>query len=222
MVTASVSVHASSALPAVSHPSFTDAGSSRPDVMLFDGATLRNPERETYRVRPGDSLWRIAERELGSGFRWREIYRLNEGTRFSDGMSLTDPHLIYPGWVLELPKAVKPPCTTGRRQGTIGEPRTDQVSRRTSSPAPPSEERTAASESPTPLTQPVSDSGQDDDQQAEPSPSPDSTVELPSGAPRGRLLRLRAPHRSSPREAAPTPIAAADGDRRCRAWPRRT
>ncbi len=181
LVTASVSIHASSALPAVSHPSFTNAGSSHPDVMLFDGATLRKPERETYRVRPGDSLWRIAERELGSGVRWREIYRLNEGRRFSDGRSLTDPHLIFTDWVLELPKASEVLAHAGHRDGPERRTIEGQAEPNGSSPAPPSEGRTAASESPTPHTQPVSGSGQDDDQQAEPSPSPDSTVELPSG-----------------------------------------
>ena len=181
LVTASVSIHASSALPAVSQPSITNAGSSHLDVVLFDGVTLRKPERDTYRVRPGDSLWRIAEREFGSGFRWREIYRLNEGTRFSDGRSLTNPHLIYPGWVLELPKAGEAPAHAGHRDGHERRTIEGQAKPNGSSPAPPSEGRTAASESPTPHTQPVNDSEQDDDQQTAPSPSPDSTVELPSG-----------------------------------------
>jgi two-component SAPR family response regulator len=177
LVTASVSVDASSALPAVSHPTIT-AG-SHPHVN-FDGGTLRKTGRVTYRVQPGDSLWRIAGRELGSGFRWRQIYRLNEGTRFSEGRSLTDPHLIYPGWVLELPRADETPAHAGHqdkheRRTTKGPAEPDG-----SSSAPPSEGGTPASKSPTPHTQPVSDSGQDDDQ-TEPSPSPDSTVELPSG-----------------------------------------
>jgi DNA-binding SARP family transcriptional activator len=179
LVTASVSVHASSALPAVSHPSFTNIGSSRPGVTLFDGAKLRRPERETYRVRSGDSLWRIAERELGSGLRWRDIYRLNQGTRFSDGRSLTDPHLIYPGWVLELPTAGEAPGHAEHQDGherrTIEGPAANG-----SSPAPPSEGRTPTSEPPTPHTQSLIQPGQDDDQTG-PSPSPDSTVELPSG-----------------------------------------
>lgn len=59
--------------------------------------------KRAYRVRPGDSLWRIAERELGSGFRWREIYRLNKGERFADGRRLEHPRWIEPGWILELP-----------------------------------------------------------------------------------------------------------------------
>jgi len=108
LVATSVSVHISSAFPAVSPPVFVEAGQARSAVELLDHAGLSEPVRETYRVRPGDSLWRIAERELGSGFRWREIYRLNEGRRFPDGRSLTDPHLIYPGWVLDLPDEHRP------------------------------------------------------------------------------------------------------------------
>lgn len=180
LVTSSVSVHASSALHAVSHSSF-NVGSARPGELLFDAAGLREPKQKTHRVQPGDSLWRIAERELGSGFRWREIYRLNEGTRFSDGRSLTDPHLIYPGWVLELPKAGEAPAHAEHQDGHEQRTIEGQAEPNGSSPAPPSEGRTAASESPTPHTQSVSDSGQDGDQQTEPSPSPDSTVELPSG-----------------------------------------
>jgi len=180
LVTASVSVHASSALPAVSHPTFTNAGSSHPDVALLGGGAPREAMHETYRVRPGDSLWRIAERELGSGFRWREIYRLNEGTRFSDGRSLTDPHLIYPGWVLELPKIGEAPVHTGR-QGSHDRRTTERPADPSgSSPTPPSEGRTPASESPTPHKTPGSDSGQFDDQ-TEPSSSHDPVVELPSG-----------------------------------------
>lgn len=58
----------------------------------------------TYLVKPGDSLWEIAETELGSGFRWKEIYALNRDRHFSDGRSLEDPKLIRPGWQLSLPK----------------------------------------------------------------------------------------------------------------------
>jgi DNA-binding SARP family transcriptional activator len=57
-----------------------------------------------YVVRPGDSLWEIAEEQLGSGYRWREVYELNRGRTFPDGRSLTNPRLIHPGWVLELPE----------------------------------------------------------------------------------------------------------------------
>lgn len=50
----------------------------------------------TYVVQRGDSLWRIAEQQLGDGFRWREIHQLNQGL-------ITNPDLICSGWVLTLP-----------------------------------------------------------------------------------------------------------------------
>ncbi|NKQ55572.1 hypothetical protein HFP15_22055 [Amycolatopsis sp. K13G38] len=50
-----------------------------------------------------ESLYRIAQRELGDGNRWPELFHLNEGRLQPDGRALTDPHLIRPGWVLQLP-----------------------------------------------------------------------------------------------------------------------
>ncbi len=62
------------------------------------------PELVTVTVKRGDSLWRIAARNLGSGERWREIFDLNRGNvQEADGRSLTNPDLIQIGWVLELP-----------------------------------------------------------------------------------------------------------------------
>jgi DNA-binding SARP family transcriptional activator len=50
-----------------------------------------------------DTLWGIAERFLGDGRRYPEIYRLNKGRPQPDGGRLTDPDRIWPGWVLDLP-----------------------------------------------------------------------------------------------------------------------
>jgi DNA-binding SARP family transcriptional activator len=57
----------------------------------------------TYVVQRGDTLWGIAERQLGDPLRWAEIYRLNEGRPQPGGRTLTDPHWIDPGWTLVLP-----------------------------------------------------------------------------------------------------------------------
>lgn len=49
-----------------------------------------------YTVRPGDSLWKIAREQLGSGNRWGAIYKTNQN-------SIKDPRLIYPGQTLVIP-----------------------------------------------------------------------------------------------------------------------
>ena len=53
----------------------------------------------TYTVRPGDSLWGIAERELGDGFRYEELRQLN-------GL---DGYVIHPGQTLKLPGRAEGP-----------------------------------------------------------------------------------------------------------------
>ena len=50
-----------------------------------------------------DTMWGIAERHLGDGMRWRDIYALNEGRVMPDGQRLTRASLIRPGWILHLP-----------------------------------------------------------------------------------------------------------------------
>ena len=57
----------------------------------------------SYRVRRGDHLWGIAERFLGDGFRWVEIWERNRWREVEPGVRLADPDRIRPGWVLELP-----------------------------------------------------------------------------------------------------------------------
>jgi len=47
-------------------------------------------------VQPGNSLWLIASRTYGSGFRYTVIYQANKG-------QISDPDLIYPGQIFKLP-----------------------------------------------------------------------------------------------------------------------
>lgn len=60
-------------------------------------------ELPTCVVQRRDSLWVLAERHLGDGLRWREIYDLNQGRPQPGGRTLRDPNLIRPGWTLRLP-----------------------------------------------------------------------------------------------------------------------
>ncbi len=64
--------------------------------------------RKVYVVRPPqgrhhESLWEIAERHLGDGRRYREIFELNQGREQPGGERLSLASLIRPGWTLDMP-----------------------------------------------------------------------------------------------------------------------
>jgi nucleoid-associated protein YgaU/DNA-binding SARP family transcriptional activator len=101
----------------------------------------------TYRVRPGDSLWRIAESFLGDGLRWAEIWNLNQGQDMGGGRRFADPSLILPGWVLQLPVEVTPPPEEP--------PPTPPALPSPTAPAPTSEPSVAPEASPTPEATPT-------------------------------------------------------------------
>lgn len=54
---------------------------------------------KTYTVVSGDNLWTIAQRLLGDGSRWNEIYSYNNNKSIIGG----NPNLIRPGQVLSIP-----------------------------------------------------------------------------------------------------------------------
>lgn len=60
--------------------------------------TATESKTRTYTVQSGDCLWRIAQRFLGSGARYPEIYNLNRD-------KISNPNLIYTGQVLRIPAA---------------------------------------------------------------------------------------------------------------------
>ncbi|KUN17573.1 hypothetical protein AQJ11_37555 [Streptomyces corchorusii] len=70
-------------------------------------SSARTPASRTYTVRktrPAESLWGIAERELGDGERWREIADLNEGRTMADGTVFRANSFLQPGWQLQMPE----------------------------------------------------------------------------------------------------------------------
>ncbi|MFD1542244.1 BTAD domain-containing putative transcriptional regulator [Nonomuraea guangzhouensis] len=65
--------------------------------------------KKVYVVQPPhgrhhESLWEIAEKCLGDGRRYPEIYRLNQHKEQPDGTRLRMADLIRPGWVLDMPE----------------------------------------------------------------------------------------------------------------------
>ncbi|MEU9662901.1 hypothetical protein [Streptomyces chartreusis] len=69
-------------------------------------AASTSASRTSYTVRetrPAESLWAIAERELGDGERWREIADLNEGRAMVDGQVFHPSSFLQPGWQLQMP-----------------------------------------------------------------------------------------------------------------------
>ncbi|MCG5218303.1 BTAD domain-containing putative transcriptional regulator [Streptosporangium sp. KLBMP 9127] len=64
--------------------------------------------KKVYVVQPPhgrhhESLWEIAEKCLGEGRRYAEIYQLNQHKEQPDGTRLHMADLIRPGWVLDMP-----------------------------------------------------------------------------------------------------------------------
>lgn len=61
-------------------------------------SSTKSEQTRTYTVKKGDCLWNIAQKLLGKGSRWTEIYNLNKKVIGSN------PNLIYPGQVYVIPK----------------------------------------------------------------------------------------------------------------------
>jgi two-component SAPR family response regulator/nucleoid-associated protein YgaU len=127
---------------------FSDPRLIRPGWVLevpMPGQNVEPGRDNTYQVREGDSLWRIAENLLGGGLRWTEIWELNKGHDMGGGAQFTDPSRIFSGWVLNLPVAASPSQPSPVIQptplptSTIAAPSstTAEPSAQISSPAPP-------------------------------------------------------------------------------------
>ncbi|MFF4317079.1 hypothetical protein [Streptomyces sp. NPDC001507] len=66
-------------------------------------ASTSRPVYTVRETRPAQSLWGIAEHELGNGERWREIADLNEGRVMPDGTTFRANSFLQPGWQLQMP-----------------------------------------------------------------------------------------------------------------------
>ena len=59
-------------------------------------AATRASGARTHVVKEGESLWKIAKQELGSGARWNEIYEANRDV-------LPNPEALHTGQKLRVP-----------------------------------------------------------------------------------------------------------------------
>ncbi|WP_369383253.1 hypothetical protein [Streptomyces sp. cg36] len=88
------------------------AGQNAAAGQVSPATAAGTPASPTYTVRetrPAESLWGIAERELGEGERWREIASLNEGRPMADGTLFRANSFLQPGWQLKMPAAAATP-----------------------------------------------------------------------------------------------------------------
>lgn len=84
-------------------PALAQAGPPPPPpVKYFIVPHADNPDDIT--------LFKIAERALGDGKRFPEIFRLNQGRPRPDGTPFTDPASVEPGQVLQLPDDADDPA----------------------------------------------------------------------------------------------------------------
>ncbi|MFI2361433.1 LysM peptidoglycan-binding domain-containing protein [Promicromonospora sp. NPDC019610] len=81
-------------------------------------------------VEPGDTLWGIAEEELGDGTKYPEVFEASRATDQPGGERLTDPDLIYPGWTVTVPGAGEAPrdeAAEGTRGDDAAQPAPDDT-----------------------------------------------------------------------------------------------
>ncbi len=91
--------------PGQPSPAPTATATTRSDTPDERANASPQPDSRQYQVRPGDELWTIAEEQLGSGARWREIVALNP--------DIDDSLKVRPGQSLRLPLAATPPDDAG-------------------------------------------------------------------------------------------------------------
>ncbi|WP_255205425.1 BTAD domain-containing putative transcriptional regulator [Actinomadura sp. BRA 177] len=200
-------------LDAPEHPAAAD----RVAEDLTANPMEKSATTKIYRVQPPEgrhheSLWEIAEKCLGEGRRYKEIYSLNKGHVQPDGTRLTIASLIRPGWILEMPADAKGakviPAQDLHDYFRYGHPVQDEPEK----PAPAPEQPTQPPASQTP---PASESPAPEHSQApEQSPAPEQSKapETPEQSQSPAPEQSHTPEQSAPRESEPAhPPAHADG-----------
>jgi nucleoid-associated protein YgaU/voltage-gated potassium channel Kch len=90
---------------AIQLPGQVRAESATEDRAAAAADSTQNATYTVREVRPAESLWSIAEKELGDGERWREIAALNEGRTMAGGEVFRANSFLQPGWQLRMPRS---------------------------------------------------------------------------------------------------------------------
>lgn len=104
-----------SAVPQASTAPQTSTTATTATSSAYDGPV--------HRVVAGDTLWDIAEQQLGGGIEWHRIIDVNKDVPQADGTLITaDTTDLQPGWVLRLPSDAAPAdqAATGLKAQTAG------------------------------------------------------------------------------------------------------
>ena len=109
-------------LPAGTHPPAAKRNAHR--VEKPDPGRSHRRDEKSYTVQTGDTLWDIAEEELGDPTRYPDLVEASRDTRQPGGQRLVDPDHIEPGWDITIP------AQTGRTDTK------DEQPRETEKPAP--------------------------------------------------------------------------------------
>lgn len=77
---------------------------------IGDDTASGGAEGHVVTVRSGDTLWDIADRELGDAERYPELVESSQGLPQPDGGQLTTADDIRPGWQIMIPTQTQPPA----------------------------------------------------------------------------------------------------------------
>lgn len=88
-------------------------GNTKGVTQVVNNIAADAPHEEAvfYTVKHGDSLWKIAEHFYGSGAKYTLIHEANRPPLKED------PNILYPGWVLRIPKeGVRPEAAASAQE----------------------------------------------------------------------------------------------------------
>jgi nucleoid-associated protein YgaU/DNA-binding SARP family transcriptional activator len=173
------------------------------DASTTDAPDAHGPDVETMQqvvVVRGDTLWDLADEHLDDPYAYPEIAEANFGRPQPDGRALTDPNLIEPGWVLDIPAAHPAWPTPVPHPAGDPTPADAGHDEPTSDPSPTQPKPTAGRAGTEPATSPTNDAASTNDAAPTDAAAPGVT---PPG--RGSPTASTAPPTSTPAPPPPAP-----------------